>query len=93
MSPILEAVEPQLHPRGDTAIRKGFAGIRAILDGSTIAPEPQLLKAGRMIAEFDSLEDARLFADLKLSYGELVTVTSGVNHVYAVRTAHVLEAA
>ena len=78
---------------GDTGIRRGFAGIRAILDGSVIAPQPQLIKAGRMIAEFDSLEDARLFADLKNSYGDLVTITSGVNHVYAVRIAYIAEAA
>lgn len=57
-----------------------------LVDIARAAQPPAALIAGRIIAEFSSAWDARLFASLKREQGEDVTVTPGINHLFAVRT-------
>ena len=55
--------------------------------GITCSTPPVSIRPGRIIAEFASARDARLFAGLKREAGEQVTVTIGLHLLYAVRVA------
>ena len=44
------------------------------------------IQADRILGEFPSAQDAQLFAGLKREQGQAVTITAGVNHLWAVRT-------
>lgn len=52
-----------------------------------------IIVPGRIIAEFASAQDARQFAAMKHKNGQLVTVTAGINYLFAVRLATKAEAA
>jgi hypothetical protein len=45
-----------------------------------------LRNVGGVIAEFACGRDARLFASIKRENGEVVTITPGINLLYAVRS-------
>lgn len=71
----------------DTTLNE-IARTRARKAGVRLAnplPDPSL-RAGPIIAEFASARDAQLFCGMKRDDGAQVTVTAGVNLLYAVRT-------
>lgn len=70
------AVSAHLTELTDAELR---AGVETALAG-----EPAL-RPGPVIAEFSNAVDARMFARLKRESGSAVTVTAGINHLYAVR--------